>query len=414
MAWDRTIGDTGQDIFSHVDMDADGNVFVAGSFSGQVSVDAEHFDETDGSGLVISYTPGGGVRWVRQLSGGPSDLVVTSTGAVVISGSGADLVRLEGSSGATVWSVGEPRALYGTKLAATHDDGVVIVGHGNQADEAFAGLTFTGEGDYAIVKIDAAGDGIWRREYGAEQTGDALIVFQDADATASLVVVGGYYQDRVDLGDGASRQTNGWNDYFAIGFAASDGALSWVHAHPNSDYTSFASASSVSIDADRVLVAGWYGPSIRITDTVTRTVESGGELFVITLSTVGEYDSDLTTGSSESAAVRGVALESTGNLVMVGDFQGQIDLGTGFQPSSREGMGLSGFLVVLGPDGSHVTDRVFSSSVDPAAMVTCGAVAVGPANSTALVGHFTGTAMFAGGPKISQGGVDAFVYRLAR
>src|SRR5262249_18344080 len=97
-----------------------------------------------------------------------------------------------------------------------------------------------------------------------------------------------------------------------------------------------------------------------------------------------------------------VAVDSAGNVVVAGDFEGSIDFGGG-PPAGAGDHGR--FLAKVGPQLKHLQSKSFGDAESQRAAD----VAVDGAGNIVLIGNFTGSIDLGGGPLTSAGGSDIFV-----
>ncbi len=109
-------------------------------------------------------------------------------------------------------------------------------------------------------------------------------------------------------------------------------------------------------------------------------------------------------GDGQGQNGQGVAIDSHGSTLLYGSFGGTLDLG---------GPALAGdgaFLAKLDDQGNHVWSRSFTTSTVPP---TPRAIATDRYDNVFLIGDFSSTADFGGGPLTSSGGSqDVFVVKL--
>ena len=108
-----------------------------------------------------------------------------------------------------------------------------------------------------------------------------------------------------------------------------------------------------------------------------------------------------------SWSVTGLASDSTGDLFMAGSYSGTVNLGGGVitASGSREG-----FVARYTPSGAHRWDEGFTTSD----WSEVKGLAVGPGDSTVVVGDYRGSVDLAGRTRTSNGSTDVFVIRLQR
>ncbi|HEX5134418.1 MAG TPA: hypothetical protein VFW81_03410 [Thermoanaerobaculia bacterium] len=134
-------------------------------------------------------------------------------------------------------------------------------------------------------------------------------------------------------------------------------------------------------------VVGWFGTS---TPPPTGT---GSQIWARRLSGTGAFD---------NAYAASLALDGTGNVVVVGAFQGSVDFGGGSLTSVG---GIDMFVAKYSASGAHLWSRRFGGASDDYAE----AVTVDGAGDVAVAGYFSGSADFGSGVLTSAGGTDAVV-----
>jgi len=99
---------------------------------------------------------------------------------------------------------------------------------------------------------------------------------------------------------------------------------------------------------------------------------------------------------------RGVAVDASGNIVVIGGFYGSIDLGGG--PLASQG-GYDALVAKYSPSGAHVWSRGLGGTADDYGY----GVATDSAGDVVVTGYFQNTADFGTGPLASAGASDVFV-----
>jgi hypothetical protein len=111
-------------------------------------------------------------------------------------------------------------------------------------------------------------------------------------------------------------------------------------------------------------------------------------------------------GDPESQSSAGIAVDSAGNILVVGNYHGQINFGE--QPHTSAG-GKDIFLARLSPDGSLRWSRTSGDALNQYAT----GVATDGSDNVIVLGHFEGYADFGGGPVMSAGFRDIVVAKLS-
>jgi hypothetical protein len=269
LIWVRRFGGTSLDEVNDVAVDAAGNVYAGGTFSGQANASpaAGPTIVADGSavdGFLLALDPAGSVRWALPV-GGPQDdavlaLTVTSTGTVTAAGmflgsavfarhtapirlaaqGGTDLFLANyTSAGFLAWV----RDIGGTNedgmpaggLAVDSQDGAVLLGH-------FAGSADFDPGPGTAARSSVSASDLFLARYNSNGnfssvltvggTGSLAGVRTLTDADGSALVTGSF-SGAIDFDPGAgilslsSLGQAGATDAFTARYSVS-GALQWV------------------------------------------------------------------------------------------------------------------------------------------------------------------------------------------
>ncbi|HEX9148549.1 MAG TPA: hypothetical protein VF958_05230, partial [Thermoanaerobaculia bacterium] len=169
----------------------------------------------------------------------------------------------------------------------------------------------------------------------------------------------------------AAGQTRANNGVFAV---SSSGQLSVYCMQPS---------GTVQLIID---VVGWF-------DAAPLPTGTGSQIWARRLSGTGAFD---------NAYAASLALDGTGNVVVVGAFQGSVDFGGGSLTSAG---GTDVFVAKYSASGAHLWSRRFGGASDDYAE----SVTVDGAGDVAVSGYFSGSADFGSGVLTSAGGSDAFV-----
>ena len=102
---------------------------------------------------------------------------------------------------------------------------------------------------------------------------------------------------------------------------------------------------------------------------------------------------------------QGLAVDSAGNVLVIGYFQGTIDFGGG--PLTSAGNN-DIFVVKLDPSGAVLWSKKFGDATAQVGQ----SVAVNAAGDIVIAGNFTGTVNFGGGNLTSAGAADVFIAKL--
>ncbi|TKD13271.1 MopE-related protein [Polyangium fumosum] len=321
-------------------------------------------------------------------------------------------------------------------------------------------LTSTGNENIFVIKYNSAGTVVWAKKYGDAAGQDVTSVAIDS---AGDVLITGEFLGSIDFGDGALTSNMGSRDIFVAKLAAATGNQVWSQAIANA-YTQ--EEPSVAVDAaDNVYVSGTFSANLTIGAHVISPSAGGGlELFVTkmdkngtalwakaytgpgtqyiydlavspagdialagafqssldfgggqTLTSAGGYDifvAKLDTmgnplfvlgaGDAELQRANAVTIDSAGNVLVTGEFNGSMDIGNGTVTS---GGAEDVFIAKYSPSGFHM----WSKTMGGISTQRGKDIAVDAFNNVLVTGQFWATTNFGKGDVSSNGEHDIFV-----
>lgn len=301
--WAKQIGGTGWEFGADIKLDASGNIYITGSFSG---------GPTD-------FDPGTGVYTMTPI--GATD---------------AYLVKLN-SSGAFVWAkqFGGTNNTYATGLSVDGAGNVYSCGNFNGNCDFDPGITtfsFTSLGDYDVYisKLDGAGSFIWASRVGGAGRDESTSMSLDA---GNNVYTCGNFAATADFDPGPSVFTmtsNGGADVF-ISKLTSSGNFAWSRSfggNANDDYC----YEIVNDGTGNVIATGYFfgtvdfdpGPSV-----FTLSEQGGlGDSFILELNSGGNLNWAKQIGGNGLQSGSSV-FENAGNIFATGQFQDVCDIDPG-------------------------------------------------------------------------------------
>jgi len=148
---------------------------------------------------------------------------------------------------------------------------------------------------------------------------------------------------------------------------------------------------------------GFYGGSVDFGSGV-RTSAGGNDIVLVKLSPAGTYLWDRVYGGTTGTDnTRGLAIDSSNNVLLVGSFGGTVNFGGG----PRVAQGSDSMIIKVDSNGTYLWDAPISG----AGSDWMYAGAVDNAGNIWVSGFFTGTADYGMGPMISSGGNDVPLLR---
>ncbi|APR88540.1 Hypothetical protein A7982_13889 [Minicystis rosea] len=165
-------------------------------------------------------------------------------------------------------------------------------------------------------------------------------------------------------------------------------------------------AAAAAGGAGHAILAGAYRGGIDF-GGATLTGVSGYDIFVVELDASGKHVWSKSFGGQGDQEVTGVAVDASGNTIVVGSFADSLDFGSG-ELTYVGGKDI--FVAKLDPSGAHLWSKSFGGQGDQE--VT--GVAVDAAGEVMIVGHHSNGLDFGGtvGAIPNEGGKDAFVAKL--
>ncbi|WP_438007291.1 hypothetical protein WME89_00305 [Sorangium sp. So ce321] len=364
--WPRTFGGPGTDHCSVVARDADNNVIMAGTFDGDANIGGTSFHSQGSTDVFVAkLDPQGNVLWVASINGGNPELVyglaVDSENNIVVAGE-------IGTTATLVDSMARTRRMNGL-----------------------------GGGDIFVVKLDGAGGLLWDSHFGNSSHQAALDVAITPD---NEVVVVGRSSGNLDFGRFVLSATD--QDAFVAKLDATTGEPSWAKIFGGSMDQEFA-----GVAADRegnIVVAGSTRGVINF-DGLFSAYAGGLDAVVAAFGPDGRHLWNHSYGDGEDQKVLGVAADQAGNFLLVGEFEGSLNV---LAPPLASRGSHDAFLVKLDPAGETVWAKPFGRDMDQRAT----AVAVDALGTIVFTGRFSGSIDLGGDVMTSQVGHDAFVARL--
>lgn len=231
------------------------------------------------------------------------------------------------------------------------------------------------------------------------------------DAQGNVIVVGTYeetptFSGTCDMSAPCPVPSAAGADLFIFKLTASGTAL-WGKVAGNADPLHVQSATGIAVDsAGNVIVAGKFQGSIDLGGgPLSSASATTNDIFVAKLDGGGNHIWSKRFGDASEQFVRGVAVDSGGNILLTGYYQGSFDFGG---PTLTNAGGYDMFVAKLNPDGTHAWSKNFSAAGDQRGY----SIAVDGSNNVLLTGRFDGSFNLGGGMLNAAGTTDLFVGKL--
>ncbi len=348
--WAKGAGGTLEEHVGGLTTDAAGNSYVTGYFQGTATFGTVSVTSAGSYDIFLAkYNAGGGVEWVKRFGGSDVD-------------------------------VGE-----GVGLDSAGNIYVTGYFHGTATFGAFQ-LTGTGWRDAFLAKCDAAGNVLWvRRAGGADAVADKVYVFDLAVSSSGESFVGGYFLGHATFG--TSQLTSAGDRDIFVAKYDSAGNLAWVSQAGGTSGDYF---HAIAIDAvgNSYITGTFQGSAVFGGTTLTATTSYA--TFVAKLDAAGVPLWAKSAGGADDGDGNGIAVDGTGNLVVVGDF-----IGTAvFDGKTLSASGQDCFVVKYDPAGNVLWAAQAEGGISAGNFAFGEGVAADTAGNICVTGTYGGTATF--------------------
>jgi hypothetical protein len=419
-------GGASAEVGNAIAVNAAGEVFIAGGFSGSVNFGAIPLVSLGGYDVFLAkYDANGTHLWSQRFGSTGNDVAqavaVDNLGNVVVTGTfygtvsfgGANLVTNGfddiflakfNSGGTHQWSKGFGSSGFseaGRSVAVSYQGDVFITGNfKNTANFGGSNLVATGLDDIFLAKFNAAGTHLWSKRFGSfgSDFGNSVGV-----TSLGAVYLTGDFEQLVNFG-GADLMSAGSADIFLALFNGS-GVHAWSKRFGG---TLIDSGHGVAVDeTDHAVVTGIFSGTADFGGG--NVLSQNGDVFVAKYDIAGNYRWMQSGGSSYSDEGNAVAVDSWGNVYVTGDFQSTGSFAW-YAPYIVSAGGSDAFILRYSANGKfHWGERFGGPSNDFGR-----AIDVSGTRDVVTFGEFQGTGTF--GPAIlsSAGGVDLFTVKYDR
>jgi hypothetical protein len=329
LIWAVRFGGTGNDVSTSIDVDNSGNIYVCGYFNA-----AGDFDPGVGTttltpvggndAFILKLDQNGLFVWAKQIGGTNEDaamaLEVDASGNVVIGG------------------------FYSTTVDFDPNAGTV-------------NSTSAGGNDGYILKLNSAGNFVWRYTFGSTSNDEARAIITDASGNAYVT---GYFNGTVDFDfSGATQNLTGVSEEIFVLKVASGGT-----------YTNAISMGSTGADSGRgidvdsngdIIVSGYFSGTVDFDSgagTTNKTSNGGHDIFVQKLTNSLSHVWTSTAGGISDDQAWSAETDEIDNVFLAGFFRNTADFdpGTGTQNVTVSGGGVFAdqFYWKLDTDGNYV------------------------------------------------------------
>jgi hypothetical protein len=330
--WSHGYGYTGDPTTAGLATDMSQNVFLAGTFKGQISFGGPTLasggvNNTDVSIFLTELDASGNYLWGKAFSGGFLQTVFT------LSPAGLAVSTSDAPGAPSVFLVG---GFYGSASFG----GAVLTNAGGSS----------GGGDIFIAAYDSLGDYYWSKNFG--DVADQLATSVAYSQTDDTIVVGGSFSGTVDFGGGAMTSGSPNGDAFLVKLNA-DGSFGWAKQYA----VGVQQGGRVALDSvGNIYFTGAYTQS---PDLGGGPVAAADDAYLLKLDPSGNFLWARTFGVKfpNGAYPPNIAVNNNGTVTLTGGYEGTVDLGGG--PLPNVGFATAAYVARFGSNGDYLWSRGF-------------------------------------------------------
>lgn len=343
-----------------VAVDASGDVFIVGGFSGSLDVGGGPLvAKGNDDGFIVKLAPDGSHLWSKRMGDAAAAVVLSAAidasenllvtgyfqsslgGVMSMGGNDIFVAKLNGSNGGVVWvrGFGSPVATneQGVSVASDLLGNVLVTGQGSGQINFGGGALPCGamlSPSVFMLKLDGSGNHTWSKCYGKQSLDGASRVASDNQGDVFLT---GDFGGVVNFGGGDLASSPG-SDGFLVKFGP-DGSHLWSKQFgiaPGDD-----AIRALDVDATgNVSIAGNFESLVDVGGVQVGSV-GGFDTFLIKYDSNGNELWSHVFGDPAEQRSLALAIDSLDNgIVLTGTFGGTVDFGDGPRSASWGGLGL--------------------------------------------------------------------------
>lgn len=287
--WVNTVGSTGSDQANSVAVDASGNVFVTGFFSGTVNFGGGNVTApTSQAGFLVKYTNAGTWVWQKVWGG------FSSGNAIAVDGTG--------NLGVTGY------------FSGSNDFGCGVIAS-------------QGSSDVMVLKYDTSGNCLWSKDYGGASSIDIGLAVRWL-STGDMIAGGYFLSSSANFGTGVMTNQGG-RDAWLARYNGSDGTGVWERqiGSPGTEQV-----NGIAIDpGNNVIITGGYGPgTVNFGGGSVTSVTASGDGYVAKYDATNAFTwlKDYgVSGTNYAPILVGITADSNSNLVFTGRVTNDVNFG---------------------------------------------------------------------------------------
>lgn len=359
--WGKRFGGAGSEAGHAIATDPQGNVIVSGPFDAEVDFGGGVLTSPGAGGMFLAKLDPQGEHLFSKAFGQSAscesqDLATDAGGNIVMVGMFTDSIDFGGGpidsngerdafvvkldpDGELLWarSFGDAAEQTAHGVALDAQGNVYVTGaYAGAIDLGRGGVSASGDSDMFVVKLDADGDPVWSFTGGGPDSQGAELIAVDG---TGAVAIAGAFSGSVDMGSGALPGSE--VDIFLSRFSAAGNHL-WTRAvgDPSGQHNGglvFDAAGTIVWTGTFEGVIGFGGASL---------TASSEDVFVALADPAGTGVFSVKFGEEGSQRCHDAAVDSTGRIVLTGNYSGTVDFGAG--PMTTENS-QDGFIAAIVP-----------------------------------------------------------------
>jgi pimeloyl-ACP methyl ester carboxylesterase len=390
--WATSIGGTGADVATAIALDTAGNVYTTGYFSGTVDFDpgagAHPLSSTGNSVFILKLDTSGAFVWAKSVGRATaSSVAVDASGNVYTTGSFSGCAAVDfdpgpeayfmtsagnPSDGCTsdlfvskldsaggflwAWQFGGVADDSGISIATDADQNVHVTGTHSTNTPSGSSWCSSCYNVNIVLKLDAFGALLWQRQLGGA---DAVTSYSIALDASGSVYTAGQFTGTVDFDPGAGSYELTTSSY-ANGFVSKlDAAGDFVWAKALGGSGALVIGNSIAVDSSGSVHATGtfeytadFDPGLGVFDLTA----NWWDVFLFRLDPSGQFVWARSMGGTDSDSGNAIALDPSGTVYAAGYFRRTVD----FDPDIGDFLltsagGSDAFLLKLGSLPSHPT-----------------------------------------------------------
>ena len=425
--WAKKAGGTSYDSSSSIAVDANGNSYITGYFYGSATFGTTTLTSSGGSDIFVAKLDING-NWLWAKKAGGTDFDFGNSIAVDANGNSYVTGYFSGSANfgtTTLTSSSEYYTeiyvakldingnwLWANKAGGTGWDygyGIAVDANGNSyvtgafAESAIFGtttLTSSGGSDIFVAKLDSSGNWLWAKQAGGTDYDDGYGIVVDINGNS--YVTGIFYSSNCSFGS-TTLTSSGGSDIFV---AKLDINGNWLWAK-QAGGTSGDSGNGIAVDANgNSYITGGFKESATFgTTTLTSSGYYDYDIFVTKLDIDGNWLWAKQAGGTGDEGSNSIAVDANGNSYITSGFEESVNFGTTTLTSSGY---LDIFVAKIDHNGNWLWAKQAGGAIDD-----CGYDIALDANGNSYVtGFFMESANFGTTTLTSSGDRDIFVAKL--